>query len=118
MSVAIDDGAAMMEKEAVRLCTEHRNASGWVPHHGTLCLTMGGVMASRHSVMESVVDREYGEAEFNDLKKLYEGTMGKISEGEIVKGRIAAIGDSDVSIDIGFKSEGLVAKSELAGIPE
>jgi hypothetical protein len=71
-----------------------------------LCVTTGGVMASsQHSVMESVIDREYGEAEFNDLKKLYEGSMGKISEGEIVKGRIVAIRDSDVSIDIGFKSQ-------------
>jgi small subunit ribosomal protein S1 len=76
-------------------------------------------MASpKNSVIESVIDREYGEAEFNDLKKLYEGSMGKISEGEIVKGRIVAIRDNDVSIDIGFKSEGVVQKSEFTNIAD
>jgi small subunit ribosomal protein S1 len=76
-------------------------------------------MASpKNSVIESVIDREYGEAEFNDLKKLYEGSMGKISEGEIVKGRVVAIRDNDVSIDIGFKSEGVVQKSEFTNIAD
>jgi small subunit ribosomal protein S1 len=65
-----------------------------------------------------VIDREYGEAEFNDLKKLYEGSMGKISEGEIVKGRVAAIRDNDVSIDIGFKSDGIVLKSEFTNLAD
>ncbi len=54
----------------------------------------------------AIEDREYNETEYKDLMKLYEGTLGKISEGEIVKGRIVAIGDTDVSVDIGFKSEG------------
>lgn len=61
----------------------------------------------------AIEDREYNETEFKDLVKLYEGTLGKISEGEIVKGRIVAIGDSEVSVDIGFKSEGTVSISEF-----
>jgi small subunit ribosomal protein S1 len=61
----------------------------------------------------SVADYEYNEAEYNELLQLYEGTLGKISEGEIVKGRIVAIGESDVSVDIGFKSEGIVALDEF-----
>lgn len=60
-----------------------------------------------------VIDREYGEAEYNDLRKLYEGTLGKISEGEIVKGRVVAIIDNEVSVDIGFKSEGTVPLAEF-----
>lgn len=58
-------------------------------------------------------EREYGEAEYNSMMKLYEGTLGKISEGEIVKGRIVAIGETDVAIDIGFKSEGTVPLAEF-----
>ena len=61
----------------------------------------------------AIEDREYNEVEYKDLMKLYEGTLGKISEGEIVKGRIVAIGENDVSIDIGFKSEGTVAIAEF-----
>jgi small subunit ribosomal protein S1 len=60
-----------------------------------------------------VEDGGYGEAEYQQMLKLYEGTLGKISEGEIVKGRIVAIGDSEVSVDIGFKSEGTVSLSEF-----
>lgn len=68
---------------------------------------------SKNSVIEAVIDREYGEAEYNDLKKLYEGSIGKISEGEIVKGRVVAIADNTVSVDIGFKSEGTVPLAEF-----
>src|SRR5512133_2597174 len=60
-----------------------------------------------------IEDREYNEAEYKDLMKLYEGTLGKISEGEIVKGRVVAIGDTEVSVDIGFKSEGVVPIAEF-----
>ncbi|MEK7670644.1 MAG: 30S ribosomal protein S1, partial [Bacteroidota bacterium] len=73
---------------------------------------------SKNSSVEAVIDREYGEAEYNDLKKLYEGSMGKISEGEIVRGRVVAIGDGDVSIDIGFKSEGVVPLAEFSNKDE
>ena len=60
-----------------------------------------------------VDEHEYSESEYKDLAKLYEGTLGKISEGEIVKGRIVAIGDTEVSVDIGFKSEGVVPLAEF-----
>lgn len=59
-------------------------------------------------------EMEYDEAEYKKMLQLYEGTLGSISEGEIVKGRIAHIGESDVSVDIGFKSEGIVSLSEFS----
>jgi small subunit ribosomal protein S1 len=66
----------------------------------------------------SLEERGYGEAEYNDLIKLYEGTLGKINEGEIVKGRIVAIGETEVSVDIGFKSEGVVPLVEFSNRDE
>ncbi|MGA3245038.1 MAG: 30S ribosomal protein S1 [Bacteroidota bacterium] len=63
-------------------------------------------------------EREYSEAEFQELSKLYEKTMSSISEGEIVKGRIVHIGDSYVAVDIGFKSEGAVPVAEFPNIKE
>jgi len=63
-------------------------------------------------------DRVYSEAEYSDLRKLYEGTLGKINEGEIVRGRIVAIGETEVSVDIGFKSEGVVALVEFSNPAE
>ncbi|MGA9115254.1 MAG: 30S ribosomal protein S1 [Bacteroidota bacterium] len=58
-------------------------------------------------------DATYGEAEFSDMLKLYEKTLGSISEGEIVRGRVVAIGASEVAVDIGFKSEGVVPLAEF-----
>ena len=68
--------------------------------------------------LEAIADREYNEAEFNEMKSLYERTLGKISEGEIVRGRVVAINDSEVSVDIGFKSEGTVSLGEFANRDE
>jgi small subunit ribosomal protein S1 len=72
-------------------------------------------MAGEFTMMQpSLDDREYSEAQYNEMVKLYEGTLGKINEGEIVRGRIVAIGESEVSVDIGFKSEGTVSLGEFA----
>ncbi|MEW6009149.1 MAG: 30S ribosomal protein S1 [Candidatus Omnitrophota bacterium] len=43
----------------------------------------------------------------------YAGTFKNFSEGQIVKGKIATIGPKFVLVDIGFKSEGLIAASEF-----
>ena len=63
-------------------------------------------------------EKGYSEAEFQELAKLYEKTLGSINQGEIVKGRIVHIGDSRVAIDIGFKSEGSVSISEFPNIKD
>ena len=72
--------------------------------------TAASVAQSR---VEAIAGREYNESEYNEFKALYERTLGKISEGEIVRGRVVAIGDSEVSVDIGFKSEGTVSLQEF-----
>jgi len=66
----------------------------------------------------AIEDHEYNETEYKDLVKLYEGTLGKISEGEIVKGRVVAIGGTEVTVDIGFKSEGTVPMAEFTNRDE
>jgi small subunit ribosomal protein S1 len=52
--------------------------------------------------------------EAQDLIGLYEKMIMEFREGEIVKGKIIAIGDKDISVDIGFKSEGTVPIEEFA----
>jgi small subunit ribosomal protein S1 len=63
-------------------------------------------------------ESEYPEKEIELLTGLYNKTMSSITEGEIVNGRILNITDSDVIIDIGFKSEGIVPKEEFDNIDE
>lgn len=61
---------------------------------------------------------DYSEDEFADLVNMYEGTLNDISENEIISGRIVQINDGDVSIDIGFKSEGIVPLNEFSNVED
>ncbi len=47
------------------------------------------------------------------LEELYKQSIKLIREGQIIKGRIVSIKPKDVLVDVGFKSEGLVATSEF-----
>jgi len=59
---------------------------------------------------------EYSEEEIAEMMKLYEDTMRDIEEGEIVKGRILHVGESEVVVDVGFKSEGAIPISEFSDV--
>lgn len=48
-----------------------------------------------------------------ELAKLYEENISEIKEGEILKGKVVQLTDKDVLIDIGYKSEGVIHRSEL-----
>jgi small subunit ribosomal protein S1 len=63
-------------------------------------------------------ESEYQDKEVKVLENLYNQTMRNITEGEIVNGRILNITGSDVIIDIGFKSEGMVPKEEFDNIDD
>ncbi|MCU0425319.1 MAG: 30S ribosomal protein S1 [Candidatus Kapabacteria bacterium] len=52
------------------------------------------------------------------LTSMFEKTLSTISENEIITGRIVAINNSEVAIDIGFKSEGIVPLSEFTNRDE
>jgi len=55
----------------------------------------------------------YSEDEKKELEKLYDGTLSEINENTLVKGTIVSITDKDVVLNIGFKSDGLVARTEF-----
>jgi len=59
---------------------------------------------------------DYSATEYSDMMKMYEGTLGDLTEHEIITGRVVLVNDDEVSIDIGFKSEGIVPRSEFANI--
>jgi len=75
-------------------------------------------MSDATKVKEELEERGYSESEYNELAKLYEGTLSSITAGQIVKGKIVHIGDSSVSVDIGFKSEGSVPVTEFTNLKE
>lgn len=63
-------------------------------------------------------DLEYSQMEFDELVKMYDQTMSEFVEGELVKGKILAINDKEVAVDIGFKSEGSIPIDEFGDLEE
>ena len=48
-----------------------------------------------------------------ELEKAYSGTLIDISEHQLINGRVVGMNERDVLIDIGFKSEGIIDRSEF-----
>lgn len=55
----------------------------------------------------------YEPAELSQMEQLYTSTLSALAEDEIVKGKIVSISNKDVTIDVGFKSEGIVSLLEF-----
>ncbi|MCE2675601.1 MAG: 30S ribosomal protein S1 [Sediminibacterium sp.] len=55
----------------------------------------------------------YAEAERVKYDKVYDGTFVQISDGEIMNGLVVALTKTDVVVNIGFKSDGLVSLNEF-----
>ena len=75
-------------------------------------------MSQNEEIDVLIDEKPYSDEEMKQLMEMYEGTLGKITQGEIVKGRIVFISHNDVVLDIGFKSEGTVPIGEFPNIKE
>ena len=60
----------------------------------------------------------YSDAERVKLEEQYAGTFNQINQGEIIEGIVVSINNKDVVLNIGFKSDGLVALSEFRDLPD
>lgn len=60
----------------------------------------------------------YTAEERTRMENLYAGTLSELREGEIVAGSVVSIGEKEVILNIGFKSEGVVPLSEFRGNDE
>ncbi len=49
----------------------------------------------------------------SDVEDMYSGTFSEITENSLIQGRVVGMNDRDVLIDIGFKSEGIIDRSEF-----
>ncbi|NOZ76065.1 MAG: 30S ribosomal protein S1, partial [FCB group bacterium] len=49
----------------------------------------------------------------DELREQYLGTFSDISENEVITGRVIGINEKEILVDIGFKSEGLIDRSEF-----
>lgn len=60
----------------------------------------------------------YSEAERAKFEELYAGTFNQINQGDIVQATVVSINNKDVVLNVGFKSDGLVAKTEFRDMPD
>jgi len=60
----------------------------------------------------------YSAEERKQMESQYSGTFNPIEEKKVVKGRVVAINDKDVVVNVGFKSDGLVPRQEFRDVPE
>lgn len=68
--------------------------------------------------IRTISRQEIDEAEINEdvsdeLKGKYENSLAEISEHQVIKGRVIGMNDHVILIDIGFKSEGMIAREEF-----
>ena len=54
-----------------------------------------------------------GRDEYETLLKAYEGSFRNIAEGEVIKGTVLKVSSSDVVVDVGYKSEGMISVQEF-----
>jgi small subunit ribosomal protein S1 len=58
-------------------------------------------------------DDQIDRAEYDRLLEIYDNSFRNIAEGEVVKGTVLKVTPSEVIVDVGYKSEGIIAISEF-----
>jgi len=61
---------------------------------------------------------QYTQSEIDNYLIDYEKTFNTLREGEIVSGVVRSMNESDVLLDLNFKSDGLVSRSEFRDMPD
>ncbi|UBM57284.1 30S ribosomal protein S1 [Marinilongibacter aquaticus] len=60
----------------------------------------------------------YSKAEKEELAKAYEETLTTIEEKDVVNATVVGLSDREVLLNIGFKSDGIVSRSEFRDLPD
>jgi small subunit ribosomal protein S1 len=60
----------------------------------------------------------YSKAERDKMEEMYSVTFNSVTKGEIISGVVVTINSKDVVLNIGFKSDGLVAVNEFRDMPD
>ena len=73
--------------------------------------------ASAHDDFDWNVDKRnvisYSDEEREKYHKVYDGTFVQLSDGELIKGLVVGMTKTDVVLNIGFKSDGLISLNEF-----
>ncbi|MGF7232951.1 30S ribosomal protein S1 [Arachidicoccus sp.] len=79
------------------------------------------VIETAHDDFDWSIDKrnvaQYSHEEMEKYGKVYEDTFVQIEDGELVNGTIVGLTKTDVVINIGFKSDGLISLNEFRDLP-
>jgi small subunit ribosomal protein S1 len=75
--------------------------------------TSGGDTTTIRPKAPSYEDEAVDPQEYARLLDLYDNSFRHIAEGEVVKGTVLKVTDTEVVVDVGFKSEGIIAIDEF-----
>jgi len=67
----------------------------------------------RNIKYEDIESESYEHSDIEEKSKVYTSTLKDITERQLINGRVVGMNDRDVLIDIGFKSEGIIDRSEF-----
>jgi small subunit ribosomal protein S1 len=78
-------------------------------------------IATAHDDFDWTIDKRnvasYSKEEKEKYDKVYENTFVQLNDGEMIKGIVVGITKTDVVLNIGFKSDGLVSLNEFRDTP-
>ncbi len=78
-------------------------------------------VVTAHDDFDWTIDKRnvaaYTQEEKEKYDKVYENTFVQLNDGELMKGTVVGITNTDVVLNIGFKSDGLVSLNEFRDIP-
>jgi len=79
-------------------------------------------LVSAHDDFDWSLDKRnvtvYNQAEKENYDHIYEKTFVQINDGEMIKGTVVGLTKTDVVLNIGFKSDGLVSLNEFRDLPD
>src|SRR6478609_820021 len=108
----VNQNAEGQENGPVAQATESSTATTNVPVQQPVAETVAA-----HDDFDWTIDKRnvasYNKDEKEKYDKVYENTFVQINDGELIKGTVVGITKTDVVLNIGFKSDGLVSLNEF-----
>jgi small subunit ribosomal protein S1 len=117
----VNPNAEVQESPATAEATASTNAPVQAETEAPVAAAVAAPVQTAHDDFDWSIDKRnvasYTKEEKIKYDEVYEGTFKAVTDGELVKGLVVALTKTDVVINIGFKSDGLVSSNEFRDIP-
>jgi small subunit ribosomal protein S1 len=91
---------------------DERTQKSAIPE-GAAAAPRAGAKAARGGVITPFKDEDVDPQEFSRMLDIYDNSFRNIAEGEVMKGTVLKVTPSEVIVDIGYKSEGIIGVDEF-----